>query len=259
MNNIRAESDPNVHREIGRDRVYRVGRAPERFGIDALSSLEKWGTAQIASIASFHPSSTDHRPQTQVRVLADQRSIHVRFDVEDRYVRSIQTKHQNLVSKDSCVEFFVQPFGSSGYFNFEVNAGGAMLVYFIEDPARGPNGAMFTKFVELPIALVESLPIYHSLPKTVDPERTEPTSWSLAFSIPKSLIEQYVPRAWSRRNLPWRCNFHKCGDETSHPHWGSWAAIGQTLRFHQPAKFGHLEFDLRGIPDLLSSPAESTA
>ncbi|MDD3966848.1 MAG: carbohydrate-binding family 9-like protein [Candidatus Marinimicrobia bacterium] len=40
----------------------------------------------------------------------------------------------------------------------------------------------------------------------------------------------------------WRANFYKCGDKTSHPHWGSWQAL-DILIFHQPESFGILEFD----------------
>jgi hypothetical protein len=39
----------------------------------------------------------------------------------------------------------------------------------------------------------------------------------------------------------WRVNAFKCGDETSHPHWASWAPIGEALNFHQPEYFGWLE------------------
>ncbi len=248
MNNVRTESETTVRREIGEAAIYRIVRAPESFRYDSLSDGDAWKLAQVADVASFHSDSSEHRPNTRARVLFDRRALHVRFEVEDQYVRSVQTRHQSRVSKDSCVEFFVQPAGAAGYFNFEVNAGGTMLVYYIEDPARGGDGALFQKFTELPIHLVETMPIYHSLPDVVDPERTEPTRWSVAFSIPKELIEEYVPNAWSRRDLPWRCNFHKCGDETSHPHWASWADIGQTLRFHQPDKFGQLIFDTRGGP-----------
>jgi hypothetical protein len=248
MNNVRAESETPVRREIDQNTLYRVVRAPALFGFDSLADPRAWRPAQVATVASFHSDSSKHRPQTLARVLFDRRAIHVRFEVQDRYVRSVQTRHQSRVSRDSCVEFFIQPAGTVGYYNFEVNAGGTMLVYFIEDPARGEDGALFQKFTELPIPLVESMPIYHSLPDTIDPEQTEPTHWSVAFSIPKSLLEQYVPNAWSRRHLPWRCNFHKCGDDTSHPHWASWADIGSTLRFHQPDKFGQLIFDMRAGP-----------
>ncbi|MCH8859253.1 MAG: hypothetical protein IID54_06710 [Proteobacteria bacterium] len=40
----------------------------------------------------------------------------------------------------------------------------------------------------------------------------------------------------------WRGNFYKCGDKTSHPHWGMWSPITNRLSFHQPALFGDLVF-----------------
>ena len=40
-----------------------------------------------------------------------------------------------------------------------------------------------------------------------------------------------------------RANFYKCGDNTSHPHWGAWNSIGDELNFHQPAQFVLLKFE----------------
>jgi hypothetical protein len=40
----------------------------------------------------------------------------------------------------------------------------------------------------------------------------------------------------------WRANCFKCADQSSHPHWASWAPIGEVLNFHQPASFGVFEF-----------------
>jgi hypothetical protein len=48
------------------------------------------------------------------------------------------------VWKDSCVEIFLQPKPDAGYFNLEMNAGGAHLCCYIEDPERVPGG--FKKF-----------------------------------------------------------------------------------------------------------------
>lgn len=149
------------------------------------------------------------------------------------------------MSEDSCVEFFVQPAGSVGYFNFEVNAGGTLLVYFIEDPTRGRNGALFARFTELPLDLIEQIGIRNSLPRVVDPEITSWTHWTIDLTIPFSVLDRYAPGASERLDRPWRGNFHKCGDRTSHPHWASWSDIGEFLRFHQPEKFGQLVFDLR--------------
>jgi hypothetical protein len=47
-------------------------------------------------------------------------------------MRSVATQYQEMVCYDSCVEFFVQPEPHLGYFNFEFNRGGTMLIYYIE-------------------------------------------------------------------------------------------------------------------------------
>ena len=255
MNNVRIDSRNPVHRQLSDKPVYRAAPVPKPFSAISLADPENWLSAQVAEVGCFHAASSAHRPQTQARVLFDPQTLYVRFDVADRYVRSVRTEAQALVSKDSCVEFFVQPAGSIGYFNFEVNAGGAMLVYFIEDPQRGER-TLFRKYAELPVPLVKSIPVFHTLPTIVEPESTDAVNWTVAFSVPKSLFELFVPGAWSRRDRPWHCNFFKCGDETSHPHWASWSDIGETLRFHQPDKFAQLLFDLRGTPALQALSTE---
>lgn len=243
MNNVGAKQTSPVFRALSQPPSYRIHRAPPGFDIATSLDPARWRDAALAELDSFHPSSTSHRPLTTARVLYDDQAIHVRFDVKDRFVRSTHLEHQSRVSQDSCVEFFIQPASSAGYFNFELNAGGVMLVYFIEDPTRGENGTLFRRFTELPVELLEALPVAHTLPRRVEPEIQEQVDWSITFSIPFTLIERYAPGVGTRRNRPWRGNFHKCGDHTSHPHWASWADIGETLRFHQPDRFGTLTFE----------------
>ena len=101
--------------------------------------------AAAATIAHFHPRSSPHRPLVPHRLLHDGRSLYVLFHARDRYVRCTHTEYQDMVCKDSCVGF-AQPKADRGYFNFEVNCGGTMLIWYIEDPTR-VEGAMrkFTK------------------------------------------------------------------------------------------------------------------
>jgi hypothetical protein len=41
-----------------------------------------------------------------------------------------------------------------------------------------------------------------------------------------------------------RGGFFKCGNDTGHPHYGSWQKIeNPTPRFHLPQYFGELEFE----------------
>ncbi len=158
-------------------------------------------------------------------------------------MRCVHDQPQSRVSQDSCVEAFIQPSGSNGYLNFEVNCGGALLLYFIRDARRGSHDRLFQDYDVLPIDLLKTVSIRHTMPKRVDPEIVEPVAWQVELTIPGALFDHVSPGAWARRSKPWRGNFFKCGDHTSHPHWASWADIGEELRFHQPAKFGWLHFE----------------
>jgi hypothetical protein len=202
---------------------------------------QRWAAANTLEVNQFHPRSSDHRPRTQAKLLHDDAHLYVLFRVQDRYVRCVHTTYQSFVSRDSCVEFFLQPDPERGYFNFEVNCGGTMLLYYIEDPTRTET-ALFRKYTPVPKELAETVRIWHSVPTRVDPEISKPVDWTLGCAIPFSLFEPFVGAAGAQTAHGWRGNFFKCGDETSHPHWASWSPIGEILRFHQPECFGAISF-----------------
>jgi hypothetical protein len=200
-----------------------------------------WGRANELEISHFHPRSSDHRPRTRVRVLYDGANLFVRFDVEDRYVVSKSTRFQDMVCFDSCVELFFRPRADRGYLNLEINCGGTFLCYYVEDPRQTEAG--LAKYTPVSAEQAGLLKIEHSMPAVVFPERLEPTRWQIGCRIPLSVVEQYVgplgdPRQWQSDG-----NFYKCADHSSHPHWASWAAIGETLNFHQPRYFRPIRFE----------------
>ena len=204
--------------------------------IPAAAEEVDFSLAEEGRIAQVRPESTEHRPETSFRVLHDGVSLHVRFDVKDRYVRSVQTDYQAPVCTDSCVEFFVQPKASLGYFNFEVNAGGTLLLYYVEDPERTATG--LKRATPVPEEWGRRVVIRSSLPAAVDPEVAEPLAWHVSYQVPLALFERYVG-AVARDGAVWRANFYKCGDQTSHPHWLAWSPVS-ALNFHLPACFGEL-------------------
>lgn len=199
-----------------------------------------WAHAQVAQIAQWHAQSAAHRPATYVRVLYDDAHLYLRFDVMDRYVQVRHTLPQEPVWQDSCVEFFVQPVGQSTYFNFEINAGGNILLYCIEDPTRTPDG--FVAYQEVSSAWLDRVVIGHSLPRRIEQTLEGPIAWSIAYRVPFALFEAYVGPLSITSGTVWRGNFFKCGGDPTHAHWGSWADIGEALNFHQPARFGELVF-----------------
>ena len=168
----------------------------------------------------------------------DAASVLVMFRVEDRYVRAVATGHQQSVCTDSCVEFFFTP-GSDiarGYFNLEMNCGGRILFHFHPGAKRDPA-------VELPEVLRRRIECRHSLPQFVDPEITEPITWTIACRIPLDILGAYLQPALPAPGAIWRGNFYKCADATSHPHWLTWAPVeAPRPDFHLPRFFGSLEF-----------------
>jgi len=75
----------------------------------------------------------------------------------------------------------------------------------------------------------------------VDPEITVPTDWEAGLRVPLSFFEKWVGPIGPLLGQTWRCNFYKCADRTSHPHWISWQPVG-VLNFHRPSDFGPITF-----------------
>lgn len=192
-------------------------------------------------VDEFHRASSNHRPLTQVRMLHDTQSLYIDIQVQDQYVRAVHQTYQSMVSRDSCAEVFLQPPGSAGYFNFELNCCGIMLLYYIEDPARHAL-RIFRKATPVPDSLAKLMKIRSLLTGPIEPEIAEPTPWRLGIEVPLAVFKAFVP-SMTRLSGDWRGNFFKCGDETSHPHWASWNPIGSRLRFHQPRRFAPIRFE----------------
>jgi hypothetical protein len=200
-----------------------------------------WASAAVAPVSSFHAASSTHRPRTEARVLHDRHNLYLQFDVHDRYVRAVETEYQSSVCQDSCVEFFVQPLPGKGYFNFEFNCAGTMLLMYIVDPTV--MGDRLKRFCAVWPEHAKQVKIHTTLPRVIDEEILEPTHWRLSVAVPVSVFEPYVGPIGAINGQPWRANFYKCADKSSHPHWASWSPINGYLNFHQPQHFGALTFE----------------
>lgn len=200
-----------------------------------------WRDAVPVALGRFHPRSTSHRPRAEAKLLHTGETLHLLFQVRDRFVRSVHTEFDSDTYKDSCVELFLQPEGRVGYFALELNAGGAFSLRYIEDPTRTAN--RFAKWQAVSAADASHIVVTHSLPSVVEPELTEPTTWWVEAAWPVAVMEPYCGAVGSLSGQRWRGNLFKCGDETSHPHWASWAPIGDALNFHAPEYFGTIEFE----------------
>ncbi len=216
--------------------VYRTMTPPD---LQADFNSPDWKPAETAQLRHFRPEGSNHHPDTRFKLLYDDLGLYGLFQVNDRFVRCRASHFQDMVCHDSCIEFFIQPSGGTGYLNFEFNASGVMLCQLIRDPCR-PDGT-FRDARPLSAGEVKDIRVFHSLPERVDDEIREPVTYRLGFFIPFSLFSatHHVPVPVP--GSVWHGNFYKCADQTSHPHWSSFWPLNY-LSFHTPNFFGPLHF-----------------
>ncbi len=196
-----------------------------------------WKHVDIIKINNFRPESSSHHPAVECRLQHDGNGFYGLFQVKDQYIRCVETEHNSSVCRDSCVEFFVEPPGGQGYFNFEFNCGGTMLLYYIKDCSRTDNG--FKEFAPVSANEAAGVKIFHTMPKVVEPEISEENTWRLGFYLPFALFELKFNGLRVASGQTWRGNFYKCADQTSHPHWAAWSPVS-ALNFHLPECYGNI-------------------
>ena len=225
---------PNQVQTVANYKVIKLSSPPV---INAIWDKMPWNKIKPLQINQYMGNKPEHFPFTQAKIAYDEEAIYVIFRVEDKYVKSVHNRNQDPVYLDSCVEFFFAPEGDSknGYFNLEMNCGGTMLFHHQMKPR--------TDQILIAEDHIQQVKVAHSLPEIVDPEMKEKTTWVVEYRIPFSILANYHSFSNPRDGSVWRANFYKCADETSHPHWITWAPIDfHRPNFHVPQYFGMLEF-----------------
>lgn len=214
---------------------YTIKRAASTIALDAGWDSELWQSANELKVDYRFDRGGTYKPDVRIRMLYDDNRICGMFQVKDQYVVSRARHNQEQVCKDSCVEFFVKPVNAERYFNFEMNCGGTILLYHIKD--------LFNKEYDLvPESDLCTIERFHTLPKFIDEEITEPVTWYLGFGIPIAFFEKYSKISPALSGQVWKANFTKCADKCSNPAWLSWQQF-EKCSFHQPDKFADLIFE----------------
>jgi hypothetical protein len=194
-----------------------------------------WRGAETAVIDHPDPASQGPFPKAQARVLHDGACLYGLYRVEDHSILAAHTRYNDEVCRDSCVEFFFRPRQDGGYFNLEMSASGAHLLYFVRDWT--PVGDYYQDFTEVPEADGAQFETRSSLAAPAPRERVGAITWLVQFRIPIAVAEKYTGALGALPGQRWTGNFYKCGDDLAHPHWLEWSPV-ETLNFHQPQYFG---------------------
>ncbi|MEX1063207.1 MAG: carbohydrate-binding family 9-like protein [Balneolaceae bacterium] len=218
--------------------VYTVTRLDQPVDINAEWDKEPWNSIPSLHLGNHMGEEPEPRPDVHVKVAYDDEAVYVIFHVQDQYVRCVVDEYQGPVSRDSCVEFFFTPGTdiSEGYFNLETNCGGTALFAFQEERGVGR--------INIPESEFENVDLAHSMPSIVDPEITDPVTWTIEYRLPVDILNQYTDVAKPASGVEWKANFYKIASQTSHPHYLTWSHVDNPEpQFHLPEYFGTIVFE----------------
>ncbi len=217
--------------------LYKVNKLSGTLEINGEWNKHPWNKIEALELKYYMGEKPAHFPDTKAKIAYDDLAVYVIFKVDDQYVIAKYDQDQDPVYKDSCVEFFFIPSGKieNGYFNLEMNCGGTLLFHHQLKPRTGS--------VSISPDHISQINVATSLPKIVEPEIDTKTTWVVEYRIPFSILKEYHDFIEPASGSKWRVNFYKCADESSFPHWLTWAPVEHPApNFHLPEYFGWLEF-----------------
>lgn len=175
------------------------------------------------------PQLYDYRPITTVSAAHSKTDLYLLYQVHGNCLRAVNTKDNENVHEDSCVEFFVKLPESDDYFNFEFNCSGVCKA---SRHYKTRENYQYLKPAEM--AEIER---WSSIGKRAFNELSGLFTWELCVRIPFHLMDI------DPENLPEKIlgNFYKCADATEQPHFVSWNPIKtEKPDFHRPEFFGEI-------------------
>jgi len=176
------------------------------------------------------------RPQTfgQLAYLNGQ-GLYVRMTCIEADPKREMKRHRDMVCKDSAMEAFfafpdldlrqtTPPSNDSLYFNFEVNANGAMYAKY----GHGRQNRQFLTGEEVAMTGVTA--------------RIEPDRWTVEFLIPDLLLARICGIPGLAAGDTFFCNFYKIAEDPSIEHYGAFQPIPtERPNFHLPQHFARTE------------------
>ena len=183
----------------------------------AIALLDAHAPRRIISCANW-ADRYPYRPLSSFSVAHSGTALYIDFFSRTNFLRAEVYEDLGPVSRDSCVEFFVQPREGGEYWNFEFNCIGVLNAsHRMERPAPVQRVASCGN---RPFCELEGM-----------------FSWNLLVIIPLDLIGV----RYEGRPVEMRGNFYKCASATSQPHYLSWSPIDTPEPdFHRPEFFGKL-------------------
>ncbi|GAA0181149.1 carbohydrate-binding family 9-like protein [Clostridium sediminicola] len=180
--------------------------------------------AIVAHIDQF-PYGCGYQPETSFSIWYEAEcGFHLEMKCMEQNPKAQYKNHNDPVYKDSCMEFFVNFYPTdkkTGYLNFEMNANGAMLLYYGEnrDKRRSVHELLLKKHT---VNITEQY-------------------WQINLLVPLEFIKKIYGKCEFQSGDMIKVNAYKCGDDTKVPHYGCWnKVLAESPDFHRPEFFGDM-------------------
>ncbi|MBE7027786.1 MAG: hypothetical protein E7407_01955 [Ruminococcaceae bacterium] len=180
----------------------------------AVESRE-WEKANVAEINVVSPDS-ESAPTATARLLYSEDGITVKLETDEKPLLGREERRNGDIYLDSCLEFFVKPFGEEKYLNFEVNPLGTLHLGFGE----GRHNRTFPEIAD------EVFDIKCGF---------ENDKWQLKIYIPFAVFDEL----YGKHTDIFEGNLYNCGEETEKVHFLMWNKVeSEKADFHRPEFFG---------------------
>lgn len=171
-----------------------------------------------------------YKPDVRFKIAYTKDVLLLKYSINERSARAIETKPNGKVWEDSCCEFFCS-FIEGSYYNFETNCIGTQLLGW-----RTLNNPPIHASSET----IKSIKTYSTLADESFELMTGDLKYEITLIIPaKAFFRDEIEL---KKGMSFKANFYKCGDKTPNPHFLSWNRINSAKpNFHLPEFFAELE------------------
>lgn len=212
------------------NKKYHIAKVKE--DAEQFNTQHFWKVVPTLLIDNYLWMDNAYKPKVEVKICYSNNSLFAYFKVFEKEITATYTEINDLVHKDSCVEFFINLFPNTTekYFNFEVNAIGTMHAGFGAIGSRVLLEKDEIKEIQISSTLVKPFTGCHGN-----------EYWEIFYKIPISIFEKQYKLKFTATDA--KGDFYKCGDNTKHEHYGVWNNIvSDRPNFHLSNYFGELTF-----------------
>jgi hypothetical protein len=204
--------------------------------IDGDLSESVWKKAALIKPLSFNDGSGPEQEQTEVRLWYDDLALYVGWTCNDSDIQATFTNRDSHFWDEEVAEFFVTPKELKRYFELQWNPLGGVYDSIVDNQmdergiSRNYTGdASFTAK-----GMTSAVKVKGTVGNSADKDEY----WQVEVIIPFAGLGQSTPKPKD----VWRANFYRYNRQKDRPvELLSWSPT-MVPDFHQPSRFGYLEF-----------------